>query len=192
MSVYNYFRDYDPQTGRYVESDPIGLTGGVNTYAYARSQPTNLVDPQGLDAIHINYDYYPVNTGLGFHLPLGHGAVVAVDPATEYTQYYEFGRYTDKECGNVRRKPVPNVVVGPDGKPTQQSLAALYAFVGKNYGENSGVTATYYDTTNYKDVIKYAQNFAKHHPCYNLISNNCKTFAQNAATAQPSTSELAR
>jgi RHS repeat-associated protein len=26
---YNYFRDYDPQVGRYVESDPIGLDGGV-------------------------------------------------------------------------------------------------------------------------------------------------------------------
>lgn len=45
---YNYFRNYEPATGRYVESDPIGLRAGASTYSYVYGKPLLLQDPFGL------------------------------------------------------------------------------------------------------------------------------------------------
>ena len=66
---YNYFRDYDPALGRYLQTDPIGLMGGANTYIYAGANPLVFIDFYGMG-------YYPpgsfgagsVNVGPGVNL----------------------------------------------------------------------------------------------------------------------------
>lgn len=47
----NWNRDYDPAVGRYTESDPLGLTSGVDTYVYALNMPTMNDDQKGLEAV---------------------------------------------------------------------------------------------------------------------------------------------
>jgi len=47
---YNYFRDYDPALGRYIQSDPKGLAAGANTFGYVFANPLRNIDPLGLQA----------------------------------------------------------------------------------------------------------------------------------------------
>ncbi|WP_204355766.1 RHS repeat domain-containing protein [Marinobacter bohaiensis] len=62
---YNYYRDYDPAIGRYIESDPVGLHAGQNTYAYVTSNPILSFDIYGLwwDSIGVNLTFITEGEG---------------------------------------------------------------------------------------------------------------------------------
>jgi RHS repeat-associated protein len=66
---YNYFRDYDPAIGRYVQSDPIGLDGGLNTYGYSEASPLTRFDPTG----ELSQGFVDFSAGMGDALLLGFG-----------------------------------------------------------------------------------------------------------------------
>lgn len=180
--VHMGYREYDPETGRFLQEDPLPE---VQQYAYAYNNPLIYADPLGLAAIYVNYDYYRVSVGGGYHLPLGHGGVVAVDEITGATAYYEYGRYYGSTYGLVRRMPIPDLDIGPGGQPTRESLNSLYAYLSETYGKGAHVSATYYPNSSYAGTIAYAEHFMHdpNRPRYGLLSNNCKTFGQKAATA---------
>jgi len=99
---YNYFRDYDPVTGRYVQSDPIGLAGGPNTHVYADANPLVAVDPLGLQgrtsalaqAVRVALEPAPggpfTQAGAALRVPYVISQIQRVNPSYQYRSYSAF------------------------------------------------------------------------------------------------------
>jgi len=91
---YNYFRDYDPVTSRYVESDPIGLAGGLNSYLYVDGNPLAVSDPLGLqgrtsllaEGVRIGLSpTAPSQPGSAVSVPYTIRQIQRIDPTYTYT-----------------------------------------------------------------------------------------------------------
>src|SRR6187401_1386247 len=74
---YNYFRDYDPGIGRYLQSDPIGLEGGLNTYSYVGANPLIREDPSGENWVAVRGAWW-VGTRIGGAVNFGVSAATGL------------------------------------------------------------------------------------------------------------------
>jgi RHS repeat-associated protein len=94
--AYNFFRDYDPGLGRYIQSDIVGLKGGTNTYSYALQNPIQYVDILGLDVNFCYYSDFPTHIGFG---------IVGEDAKTQ--GFYPRRHRSPRGPGIVRPDPNP-------------------------------------------------------------------------------------
>ena len=96
---YNYFRDYDATIGRYGQSDPIGLRGGLNTYAYVASDPLAWRDPLGLDVLVCQRPLGGIWGGFNRGMYSSYDSYIPSLMNPLYHQYLCVGEGSDFKCG---------------------------------------------------------------------------------------------
>jgi RHS repeat-associated protein len=160
----NVNRDYDPAVGRYVESDPIGLIGGVNTFAYTGNSPVDLSDSHGL----VGYDPPDAPEAYsGWPICDGHGGITIqfpTDPKVlecmkdcvsvhEAVHIVDLRHLTPSVCANQKYKVIPKFDTPEQAKASEVSAykAELRCLIKKLQGLGA-------DCHNCRQFIEYEIN----------------------------------
>jgi RHS repeat-associated protein len=150
---YNTFRDYSPEIGRYIQSDPIGLKDGLNTYAYVYDNPVQLFDALGLD---VRICFFPrAASGFG-HVGIG----IAGAPST-------YGFYPRNQQAGLRE-----IVKGTPGTVAEDT---------RDPNDIEGATCQILPATPDQDdcIERCIKSRASSPGTYRLLSRQCTSFSRD-------------
>jgi RHS repeat-associated protein len=155
-------RWYDPETGRWLSNDPIGISGGLNLYAFCANNPVNFVDPMGLDVWVLE-----VRDSLFFHR-----VVVGemYDIIRRQTVYWMSDLMPEWDyCPVVSPGKVSVVPFGYDPRKPKELLEAGYEILKKVE------TSACVDELTYDEAMRATRDSAWY--VYLVVGNNCITYS---------------